>query len=68
MSLCAVLAFPIEEKVRQETLESTINTQKDKPNKRYILTKHIDRWLFYQEIVPEALNALILLWRKPLRL
>jgi len=58
MSLCAVLAFPIEEKVRQETLESANkHTKKINRTSAISLLSLLTVGFFIKKLVPEALNA-----------
>jgi hypothetical protein len=58
MSLCAVLAFPIEEKVREESRQSDNKHQKKINRTSAIsLLSHLTIGLFIKKIVPDALNA-----------
>jgi hypothetical protein len=58
MSLCAVLAFPIEEKVRQETLESTNkHTKKINRTSAISLLTQLTIGFFIKKLVPDALSA-----------
>ena len=58
MSLCAVLAFPIEERVRQETLESS-NKHMKKINRTSAISllSLLTVGFFIKKVVPNALNA-----------
>jgi len=58
MSLCAVLAFPIEEKVRQESLEST-NKHMKKINRTSAISllTHLSVGFFIKKSVSDALQA-----------
>ena len=58
MSLCAVFAFPIEEKVRQETLESTNkHTKKINRTSAISLLTQLTIGFFIKKLVPDALSA-----------
>lgn len=65
MSLCAVLAFPIQEKVRQESLQNT-NKHMKKMNRTcaIALLTQLSIGLFIKKIVPDALSAFDLLVEK----
>lgn len=58
MSLCAVLAFPVEEKVRKETKEEkTKHKQKINRTSALAMTGDIMIGLFLKKTVPQAIHA-----------